>query len=122
MNDNTPILTLNTLPPDKQKSYQVFELNGDMDKQGLTLVRQKLEETAQNFPYQYFIFDFSNLNFINSESIGFLMTLHSHLVKMKKKLVVTSAKSHVKDVLSVIGILNVIDYHDSLEAFLKTIA
>lgn len=119
MNDYNPTLKLEILPPDEKNSYQAVQLAGDMDKAGLDVVRDQIDQLSRNFPYQYFVFDFSGLNFINSESIGFLMMIHSHLVKMKKVLVVVSAKDHVKDVLSVIGILNVIEYHDSFDEFKK---
>jgi anti-anti-sigma factor len=119
MNDYNPTLKLDILPPDEKNSYQAVRLTGDMDKAGLDVVRGQIDQLSRNFPYQYFIFDFSGLNFINSESIGFLMMIHSHLVKIKKVLVVVSAKDHVKDVLSVIGILSVIEYHDSFDEFKK---
>jgi len=121
MTEYKPVLTINIQPPDDKKVYQIVELKGDMDKEGLILVKSQLEELTENFPYKYFVFDFSGLNFINSESIGFLMALHSHLIKSKKILVVTAAKAHVKDVLSVIGILSVIQYYDSFEAFKQQI-
>lgn len=119
MNDYNPRLKINILPPDEKNSYQVIELTGDMDKAGLDVVREQLEQLSENYPYQYLVFDFSDLNFINSESIGFLMMVHSHLVKMKKVFVLVSAKDHVKDVLSVIGILGIIEYHDALDDFKK---
>ncbi len=122
MDDFKPNLTLQVQDPDDKKSYQVFSIVGDMDKAGLTQIKDELEKAAENFPHKYFVFDFSNLNYINSESIGFVMALQSHLVKMKKTLVIVSAKDNVKDVLSVIGILSVIEYYDSLEAFKAKIA
>lgn len=121
MNDYIPTLKLRVQPPDEKGLYQIVELDGDMDKAGLDVVKDKLEKLAENFPCKFFVFDLTALNYINSESIGFLMALHSHLVKMKKVLVIASAKAHVKDVLSVIGILGVIEYHDSIEDFKKKI-
>lgn len=122
MNDYKTTLKLTIKPVDKNKIYQVFELKGDMDKEGLTIVKSELEKMAQNFQYKYFVFDFSKLEYINSESIGFLMALHSHLVKEKKMLVLVSANPHVKDILSVIGIFSVLEYYDSLEEFIRKIA
>jgi len=116
------MLTLNVQAPDVEKSFQIFELDGDMDKVGLDAVKDKFESLAENFPYRYLVVDFTALNFINSESIGFLMALHSHLIKLKKSLIFISAKAHVKDVFSVIGILTLIEYHDTLEDFMKKIA
>jgi len=122
MNPYEPNITIAIHPPDEEKNYQIVELSGDMDKQGLAKIKPQLEQLSENFSYQYLVFDLSHLNFINSESIGFLMALYSHLVKMKKIFVITDAKEHVKDVLSVIGILGIIQYYDSIETFKKQIA
>jgi anti-anti-sigma factor len=122
MNDYKPTLVQRVLPPDEKNGYQVIELDGDMDKAGLSIVKDDLEKISDDFAYKYLVFDFTDLNYINSEGIGFFMALHSHLVKMKKVLVFTSARDNVKDVLSVIGILSVVEYHDTLEEFKKKIA
>lgn len=119
MTDYLPTLTLDIQDPDARKNYQVVAFHGDMDKAGLGLVKDKLESLVSSFHHKYLVFDFTALNFINSESIGFLMALHSHLVKESKNLVIVSASEHVKDVLSVIGILAVITYHDNLDTFKK---
>ncbi len=117
-----PILTFHIQSPDEKNDYQVVEFSGDMDSQGLEQIKNRVSELAENFAFKYLVFDLSGLTFINSESIGFLMELHSHLVKIKKTLVLCSARAYVKDVLSVIGILSVVDYHSSVEAFKKKIA
>ena len=122
MKEHTPTLTLRVQPPDKKNGYQVFELLGDLDQDGLVKIKDRLLKIADEFAYQYFIFDLAGLDFINSEGIGFLMTLHSHFVNKKKNLVVTAARAHVKDVLEVIGILSVLEYHDTLELFLQQIS
>lgn len=110
-----------TVVPLNGLSYQVIEFHGDLDKAGLDMVKDQLQATSDTMKALYLVFDFQDLNFINSESIGFLMTLHSHLVKLKKGLAVVNAKAHVKDVLEVIGIMNVLPYADSVEAFAKTL-
>lgn len=97
--------------------YQVIEFSGAMDKAGLTANKPAIENLVQSYSLNYLIFDMTRLDFINSESIGFLMSIHSHLVKSGKKLVVISAKPNVKDVFQVIGLFDVIPYFDSLKQF-----
>ena len=109
MKDSSSSMTFHLETPDDKKNYQVVTLHGELDKAGLSVVKDELEKFADKFPYPYCVFDFSDLDFINSEGIGFFMSMHSHLIKMKKKLVIVSAKDHVKDVLMVIGILSVIE-------------
>ena len=111
----------NILQSRSNEDYQVVSFSGDLDKLGLNKVKPDLEKLVNGSSKKYLVFDFSRLSFINSEGIGFIMALHSHLVKNKQSLVVVNAIAHVKDVLSVIGILNVVEYFDSFEQFLQKI-
>ncbi len=118
-NPNIPHLTINIVPPQDGQKYQVVEFHGELDKAGLSLISAQLNTLVENFPYAHLVFNFSDLNFINSEGIGLLMTLHSHLTNMGKNLILVAAKANVKDVLNVIGILNVLKTFYSIEEFLK---
>lgn len=115
-NPNDPNLEIR-LPP-AGSNYQSVEFYGDLDKAGQNIVQERIDKIVSDFNYPFLIFDFSNLNFINSEGIGLLMTIHSHLVKTNKELVIIGAKSNVKDVLDVIGIFSLLKYYRTLEDFL----
>ena len=119
MNTNKPILSLSLGLPDQKKLYQLVALHGDMDQAGMLLVKDQLEKLVNDFKYRYFVLDFSDLNYIISESIGFLMALNAKLAEEKRTLVVVSAKAHVKDVLMAVGILSVFEYHENFEDFLN---
>jgi stage II sporulation protein AA (anti-sigma F factor antagonist) len=118
---NAPNLSIQVLPVVVAESYQVVQLEGELDKAGLSHIKDQLMDLLGKFSQKYLIFDFEKLDFINSESIGFLMTIHSHLTKMDKNLVIINAKANVKDVFTVIGLFNVISYYDSLSSFLEKI-
>jgi stage II sporulation protein AA (anti-sigma F factor antagonist) len=112
-------LNIDVLPA--QDNYQVVEFKGNLDKIGLYSVKEKLEQLVEQFQKQYLIFNFENLEFANSESIGLLLVLHARLVKKNQKIVLVGSKSHVKDVFEVIGLTKIIDCFDSLKAFLDSI-
>ncbi|MBU0667903.1 STAS domain-containing protein [Patescibacteria group bacterium] len=118
MNDYLPSITVNIQPGDDNASYKVVSFTGNLDKAGLESVRTKVEEVIDTVKSEKFVvFDFKNLEFINSESIGFLLMLHTRLVKKGAKLVIVHAIDHVKDVLDVIGMLKIIEYYPTLEEF-----
>jgi len=122
MNAPTENIHYLIVPVQTGNDYQIVELHGEMDKAGLKTVKDDLLDYVEHFPFGYLVIDLTNLEFINSEGVGFLMTLYSHLVKIKKNLVLIGAKSQVKDVLSIIGILNFIPYHDLIEDFLRKLS
>ncbi len=119
MNDYRTNLKIRIQSP--EKNYQIIGCEGDLDKAGLDENRQKIEELVNNFTLPYMIFDLSKLGYINSESIGFIMMIHSHLAKLGKTLIVVDAKTNVKDVFQVIGLFNVVQYFDTLASAMSKI-
>ncbi|MFA6917309.1 MAG: STAS domain-containing protein [Candidatus Gracilibacteria bacterium] len=113
--------TLNIVvnPLDATKRSQLIQFNGDFDKAGYGEVRDELNGAVKSFVGASLVFDFTNLKFINSEGIGYLMEVHTHLVKQNKKLVIVGVNEHVKDVFETIGISEVIPLYPTLDAFLK---
>ena len=115
-------LSLSILPLDPKNQYQVIKFHGELDKAGLESIREKIDDIVDHFDGQYLAFDLSELDFINSEGIGYLTTIHSHLIKNNKNLVFIQAKPNVKDVFAVIGIFSIINYFDSLSDFVNTLS
>lgn len=105
----------------KDGDYTVVTFDGDLDKLGLESIRQQIDDLAENLETKYLVYDFANLNFINSEGIGYLITVHYRLVKKDRLLAVISASDHVKDVLQVIGINEMMGVYDDMNAFLDAI-
>ena len=122
MKDHPPILKINVSNLDDKKIYQVVELRGEMDKVGLDQVKAPLEKLVESFGCKYLVFDCKELAYINSDSIGFLMSLHAHLAKENKHLVIVDARANVHDILEAIGVLTVFEYYANLEEFKKKIA
>lgn len=101
-------------------NFRLCSFEGPLDKAGLDSIREEIEKFEGEIgDEKYLVFDFEKLSFINSESIGFLLTMHTRLVKRGKRLVVISPVDHVKDVLNVIGVLKIIDSYDSIGEFEK---
>ena len=103
------------------QNYCVVNFEGNYDKFGLEQVKENIEKLVDTCENKYLVFNFAKLNFINSESIGFLLTLHSRLVKKDKSLVLLQAPNNVKDVLEVIGMFKIISHYDSLAQFEQTL-
>jgi len=116
MQTNLKVLMIDS--PENSK-YQVMKFVGEFDKAGHADVREDLNTKVRAFNGTSLVFDFSELTFINSEGIGYLMEVHAHLLKKDKKLVIIGINDHVKDVFETIGLNEIIPIYDSLESFLK---
>ncbi len=102
---------------DKKKNFTRVSLDGELDKVGLDNIRADLDSFLLSAETENIILDLTDLEFINSEGVGYLLTIHYRLLKRDLKLVLVGAKDHVKDVLEVIGMLTIVPYFDSFELF-----
>jgi len=119
-NPNEPNLIIKTEEM-KGKDFILVRFDGDLDKNGLESVKSEIDASVEKAEKNYLVFDFTNLNFINSESIGYLTTVHYRLMKRQKSLVIIGASAHVLDVLQVIGITQFIKSFATLEEFEKSL-
>ena len=120
MKDYKPSIDINTSVAD-DGDYKLVKFTGDLDKAGLEAVKDQLDKLVDSLEEKRIVFDFTDLNFINSEGIGFLMTLHIRLTKKEKDLIIVGAADHVYDVLKVIGLINVIKIFNTMTEFKESI-
>lgn len=111
-----PQLQLTVEPYDTAHNAQVIRLQGEFDKLGLAAVKEQLEIAMQRFTGKYLIFDLSGLNFINSEGIGYLIGVYTHVTNIGGIFCLVGAKAHVQDVFEALGLWNVIKHADTVEA------
>ncbi len=111
-----PKLHLTLEPFDAERSAQVVRLEGEFDKLGLASVREQLDMLTQNFIGKRLIFDLSNLVFINSEGIGYLIGAYTHVANIGGAFYIAGAKAHVQDVFEALGLWNIVKHADSVDA------
>lgn len=118
------MINTTTIKIEKLTSNEVYDrllFDGNLDKAGFALIKEDLDNFTETFSKKFLVFDFAKLNFINSESIGFLLTIYSRLLKKGATFVVVNSPNNVKDVLEVIGVFKIIKYFDSIESMEKAI-
>ncbi|MCX6734952.1 MAG: STAS domain-containing protein [Candidatus Peregrinibacteria bacterium] len=113
-------LKINFLEADKTQNLQVVDFDGEFDKAGFAEIKDELTNFVKAFELKSLIFDFGKLKYINSEGIGFLMEVHTHLIQRDRKLVVVSLNANVKDIFTAIGIADIVPVFDSLNDYLNS--
>lgn len=87
------------------KKLQTVAISGQLDKLGLEKIRKELENFIYETSADIVVFDFQELEFINSESIGFLVGIYSHLKKKNKRFSIVHMNGHIQDVLNTVGLI-----------------
>ncbi len=114
-----PNLTIEAGDMPEGQTYQVITFHGEFDKAGHNEIRTELDDLVKSFTGKSLIFDFSDLKFINSEGIGYLMEIHTYLIKRDMQLAFVGVVAHINDVFETIGISEIIPLFKDLPEFLN---
>ena len=94
---------------------KVVGLIGEMDEPSLDVIRPKLEPVLNDATLQYVVFDLKDLSYINSKGIGYLVSVHTHLSKLGRRLFLCAAQEAVMDVINLVGLTAIIPHYEKLE-------
>jgi len=98
------LLTLKFVTDVRDLDYEVVEFHGELDQSTLAITEQQIFDFLAGFQRTALIFDLRDLAFINSEGIGFIVSTYMKLVKKNQQLILCGFKSHVGEVLQLIGL------------------
>jgi anti-anti-sigma factor len=95
-------------------NIKVVHLSGELDEVSIERLRTYVDPILENKNVVKLIFDFEKLEFINSKGIGYLVSVHTHLAKDGRSLVIVGAVEPVMDVISLVGLTSIIPYYETL--------
>lgn len=113
-------LDLNVL--DKQVStdpYLIVEFKGKLDKANIDDVKPALTNFINSYSDPYLIFDLRYFEYVNSEGIGFLVSLFYALEAKKQKLYILKPQPQVLDGFEAVGLTKIIPIYELLEEILN---
>lgn len=100
-------------------SVKVAHLTGELDEVTVEELKGHIDPHLNDSNVLQIIFDLTKLEFINSKGIGYLVSVHTHLAKDGRTMIMAGATEPVMDVLSLVGLTNIIPYHATLEEALN---
>ena len=103
----------------KASNIKVLHIKGELDEVSIEELKKHVDPILTETGVTHMIFDFTNLEFINSKGIGYLVSVHTHLTKDGRNMAIAAASEPVMDVLSLVGLNNIIPYHATLEEALS---
>lgn len=111
-------LDLNVMAAEEGANYQVVQFKGEMDKSNLEQVRGVLTKFVDDYQMPVMIFDLTYFDFINSEGVGFIVSLFYKLKKKNQLLKIIKVQPKVEDVFNLIGLTQLIKCYADLETAL----
>lgn len=90
-------------------------LAGEMDEISVESLKDQIALVLNDIHVQTLIFDLAQLEFINSKGIGYLVSVHTHLSKDHRELVLAGATENVMDVISLVGLTTIIKHFETAQ-------
>lgn len=99
-----------------EKKVQLVKFSGQLDESNVDENAKKIYKLIDGFEGKpLFIFDFSELEYMNSKSIGYLTDWYGKITAKEGKIVIASAKENILDILQVVGLTQLINNYSGLD-------
>ncbi len=95
--------------------YSVFALKGELDETRLEEIQAQLAPLLADKSAQALILDCSQMSYLNSRVIGYIVSLHTHLSREGRRLILAHAQEAVMDVFQLVGLATIIPYFATVE-------
>lgn len=100
---------------------KVAALAGELDESSIEALKAQLDPILNDMNVKNLVFDLRQLEFINSKGIGYLVSVHTHLSKDQRELILAGASEAVMDVISLVGLTTIIKYFATIEEALASL-
>ena len=95
---------------------KLVKFQGQLDESNVDekskLIYQIIEQNPQNL---YLLFDFEELEYMNSKSIGYLTDWYGKITQGNGKLAIAKTRSNILDILQVVGLTQLISCYPTLD-------
>ena len=98
---------MNTKYEDKDKLL-IFEITEEIDHHTTEKIRRKMDNEIQRYMPKRTIFDFNNVNFMDSAGIGMLIGRYKIARMLGGTLELTNVKPSIRKIFEMCGILKII--------------
>ena len=108
--------------PNTEKNSQIISINGEIDRDTIVSFREKIDLFLQDFAQDNLIMNLENLEFINSEGIGYLSDVYNRLSGQNKHLFILRASDRIMDIFQLVGLNQIVQCFQSEEECMNAIS
>jgi len=95
---------------------KLVKFQGQLDESNVDEKAKIIYALLEQFPQNlYLLFDFGELEYMNSKSIGYLTDWYGKVSEGKGKIVVAMTRSNILDILQVVGLTQLINCYATLD-------
>lgn len=99
----------------KRGTTLIIRIMEDMDHHSAQYLRQKIDSELVKSTVKNIIFDFSNVNFMDSSGIGVIVGRYKNVQKLNGKAAIINANPKIMQIFEMSGILKIIPTYNDLD-------
>lgn len=104
----------------KKGTTLVIKIMEDMDHHSAQYLRQKIDNEITKSTVKNIIFDFSNVNFMDSSGIGVVVGRYKNIVKLNGKAGIVNANPKILQIFEMSGVLKIIPAYSNLDSAISS--
>lgn len=110
-------ITIEPVPTtDKNKNIRIVKFQGQLDESNVDENAKTIYKLIEEIPeFLFLIIDFSELEYMNSKSIGYLTDWYGKITSKNGNVVIAKAKDNIIDILQVVGLTQLIKSYTTIE-------
>jgi len=93
----------------------IIKIMEDMDHHSAQYLRQKIDFEIVKATVKNIIFDFSNVNFMDSSGIGVVVGRYKNIEKLNGKAAIVNASPKIMQIFEMSGVLKIIPAYSDLD-------
>lgn len=95
---------------------KLVKFQGQLDESNVDEKAKTIYSLIEQYPQNlYLLFDFEELEYMNSKSIGYLTDWYGKISEGNGKIVIAKTKSNILDILQVVGLTQLINCYATLD-------
>ncbi len=99
----------------KKGTTLIIRIMEDMDHHSAQYLRQKIDSELVKSTVKNIVFDFSNVNFMDSSGIGVIVGRYKNIQKLNGKAAIINANPKIMQIFEMSGILKIIPAYNDLD-------
>lgn len=106
----------NVVLSDPDNVIKIITFTGQLDETNVDDKAKNVYEVIENLPKgASIIFDFANLEYMNSKAIGYVTDFYSKIIENEGQLIIARPRENILDILKVVGITQIIKTSSTLD-------
>ena len=99
----------------------IAKIDGDMDHHAAGIARHKIDKEIRNRPVKNLVFDFNELEFMDSSGVGMILGRYKLLKGLNGRVFTARPNATVEKIINISGLHKIIPVYDNIDKDIENV-